>query len=90
MLTRSNAVDLVQSGVVEGCDGSIIGSNDYSLISNSDVVIVTAGIARKPGMSRDYLLNTNTAIIKTVGENIAKYCKLNENSYQVKKFYIDQ
>ena len=73
-VASGKALDLVQSGVVEGCDASIIGSNDYSLISNSDVVIVTAGIARKPGMSRDDLLNTNTAIIKTVGENIAKYC----------------
>jgi malate dehydrogenase len=73
-VASGKALDLAQSEVIESCDCSIIGGSDYSLIANADVAIVTAGIARKPGMSRDDLLNTNTAIIKTVGENIAKYC----------------
>ena len=73
-VASGKALDLAQSGIIESCDSSIIGGSDYSLIANADVAIVTAGIARKPGMSRDDLLNTNTAIIKTVGENIAKYC----------------
>jgi len=73
-VASGKALDLAQSGVVEFCDSTIIGGSDYSLIANADVAIVTAGIARKPGMSRDDLLNTNTAIIKIVGENIAKYC----------------
>ena len=73
-VAAGKALDLAQSGVVEGCDAQIIGGSDYQLIADSDVVIVTAGIARKPGMSRDDLLNTNTAIIKSVGENIQKYC----------------
>ena len=67
------ALDLEQSGVIEGFDAKIIGTNDYSDIENSNVVIVTAGIARKPGMSRDDLLATNSTIIKSVAEAIAKY-----------------
>ena len=73
-VASGKALDLAQLGVIESCDSAITGGSDYSLIANADVAIVTAGIARKPGMSRDDLLNTNTAIIKTVGENIAKYC----------------
>ena len=70
---KGKALDLAQSSTIEGYDANFIGGSDYSAISDSDVVIVTAGIPRKPGMSRDDLLATNTAIIKTVGENIAKY-----------------
>ncbi len=73
-VASGKALDLAQLGVIESCDSAITGGSDYSLIVNADVAIVTAGIARKPGMSRDDLLNTNTAIIKNVGENIAKYC----------------
>ena len=73
-VASGKALDLAQLGVIESCDSAITGGSDYSLIANADVAIVTAGIARKPGMSRNDLLNTNTAIIKTVGENIAKYC----------------
>ncbi len=70
---QGKALDMSQSGAVEGFATSITGSNNYKDIKGADVCIVTAGIARKPGMSRDDLVNTNTAIIKQVGENIKKY-----------------
>ena len=72
-VAKGKALDLEQSGVVEGFDAKIKGTNDYSDIVNSDVIIVTAGIARKPGMSRDDLLSTNSGIIKTIAEAIKKY-----------------
>lgn len=72
-VAKGKALDLEQSSTIEGYDASFVGSSDYASIEGADVVIVTAGIPRKPGMSRDDLLATNTAIIKTVGENIAKY-----------------
>lgn len=70
---QGKALDLAQSSAVEGFNVALSGSNGYEAIAGSDVVIVTAGIARKPGMSRDDLVNTNTAIIKTVGEGIKKH-----------------
>ncbi len=72
-VSKGKALDIAQSSVVEGFDAHISAGNDFSLIENSDVVIVTAGIARKPGMSRDDLLATNTSIIKSVAENIKKF-----------------
>ena len=72
-IPQGKALDLAESSPIEGFDCSIIGSNDYSKIKDSDVVIVTAGIARKPGMSRDDLISINVNIIKQVGENIKKY-----------------
>ena len=72
-VSKGKALDISQSSAVEGFSAKISAGNDFSLIENSDVVIVTAGIARKPGMSRDDLLATNTSIIKTVGENIKKF-----------------
>ncbi len=72
-VSKGKALDIAQSSVVEGFDSHISAGNDFSLIENSDVVIVTAGIARKPGMSRDDLLATNTSIIKSVAENIKKF-----------------
>ena len=71
-VAKGKALDISQSSAVEGFSVKISAGNDFSLIENSDVVIVTAGIARKPGMSRDDLLATNTSIIKSVGENIKK------------------
>ena len=59
---QGKALDLAQSSPVEGFDCNILGSNDYSSLSGSDVVIVTAGVARKPGMSRDDLLGINLKI----------------------------
>lgn len=73
-LPQGKALDISQSSFVDGADVSVTGTNDYKDIKDSDVVIVTAGVPRKPGMSRDDLLNINTNIIKTVGENIKQYC----------------
>ncbi len=73
-LPQGKALDLAESSPVEGFDADMIGTNDYRDIENSDVVIITAGVPRKPGMSRDDLIDTNTSIIKTVAENVAKYC----------------
>lgn len=72
-VAKGKALDIEQSSVVEDFDANLIGTKDYADIANSDVIIVTAGIARKPGMSRDDLLNTNTAIIKSVAQNIKEY-----------------
>lgn len=70
---QGKALDLLQSGPVEGFDLRILGTNDYSLTENSDVVVITAGIARKPGMSRDDLLKTNSKIVGEVTEKIVIY-----------------
>ena len=67
------ALDIEQSSVVEGFDANIIGTDNYENIVDSDVIIVTAGIARKPGMSRDDLISTNTNIISAVAKNIKQY-----------------
>lgn len=72
-MPSGKALDLIQSSTLEGSDSTLSGSNDYSSIKDSDVIIVTAGIPRKPGMSRDNLIATNAKVMKSVGENIAKY-----------------
>ncbi len=72
-MPQGKALDLAELSPVEGFDSYFDGSNDYKDIRDSDVVIVTAGIPRKPGMSRDDLISTNTGIVNTVGANIAKY-----------------
>lgn len=72
-IPQGKALDLSQSFSADNIDVFIQGGNDYSLIRDSDVVIVTAGVPRKPGMSRDDLLSINGKIIKDVGENIKKY-----------------
>jgi malate dehydrogenase len=64
------ALDLEQSSIVENFNSNIIGTSDYADIKNSDVIIVTAGIPRKPGMSRDDLISTNVKIIKSVAKGI--------------------
>ena len=71
-MPQGKGLDLKEAGPVEGFDAEVIGTNDYADTANSDVVIITAGIPRKPGMSRDDLLNTNTHIVKTVTEQVAK------------------
>jgi malate dehydrogenase len=68
------ALDLAESSPIEGFDSNMKGASSYSTIAKSDVVIVTAGIARKPGMSRDDLIGINTGVMKQVGEGIRKYC----------------
>ena len=70
---QGKALDLEQSSIVEGFNSNIIGTDNYEDIAGSDVVIVTAGIARKPGMSRDDLMATNTKIISLVGEGIKRH-----------------
>ncbi len=67
---QGKALDLSQCGPVEGFDAEITGSNDYADIAGADVIIVTAGVARKPGMSRDDLIGINLKVMKAVGEGI--------------------
>src|ERR1700749_541949 len=67
---QGKALDLSQCGPIEGFDATITGSNDYADIKGADVIIVTAGVARKPGMSRDDLLGINLKVMKAVGEGI--------------------
>ena len=71
---QGKALDLSQCGPVEGFDAKITGTNDYKDIAGADVVIVTAGVARKPGMSRDDLLGINLKVMKAVGEGIKANC----------------
>ncbi len=71
---QGKALDIVEGSPIEGFDAKFTGSNDYSALAGADVVIVTAGIPRKPGMSRDDLIGTNAKVITTVGENIKKHC----------------
>jgi malate dehydrogenase len=73
-MPAGKALDIAQAAPVEGFDASLSGANDYAAIAGADVVIVTAGIPRKPGMSRDDLIATNAGIVKTVGEAIARHC----------------
>ena len=69
-IPQGKALDLSQCSPVEGFDAKITGSNDYNDIAGADVIIVTAGVARKPGMSRDDLLGINLKVMKAVGEGI--------------------
>ncbi|WP_438349623.1 malate dehydrogenase [Paenibacillus sp. FA6] len=71
--TKGKALDMMEASPVQGFDSQIIGTSNYEDAADSDVVIITAGIARKPGMSRDDLVNTNAGIVKSVCENIKKY-----------------
>ena len=70
---QGKGLDMLQMGPVEGYDVNITGANDYAPTANSDVVVITAGLARKPGMSRDDLLIANHEVVKSVTEQIAKY-----------------
>ena len=67
---QGKSLDIVQSSPVEGFDAKIAGANDYSAIAGADVVIVTAGVPRKPGMSRDDLLGINLKVMESVGKGI--------------------
>jgi malate dehydrogenase len=70
---QGKALDLLQSGPVEGYDVTVTGSNGYEETANSDVVVITAGFPRKPGMSRDDLLMANYEIVKSATEQAVKY-----------------
>lgn len=72
-MAKGKALDLAQSGPLRSSNLTINGSSNYEDIKDSKVIIITAGISRKPGMSRDDLLNTNASIIKDIGGKIAKY-----------------
>ncbi|MDA9601391.1 malate dehydrogenase [Alphaproteobacteria bacterium] len=72
-MPQGKALDLSQSSAVEGFTSKISGTNDFSQMKNSDVIIITAGLPRQPGMSRDDLLETNGKIIKKIGLDIKKY-----------------
>ena len=69
-IPQGKALDLAQAGPVEGFDARLVGTQDYAEIAGADVCIVTAGVARKPGMSRDDLLGINLKVMKAVGEGI--------------------
>ena len=71
-IAKGKALDIAQSSAIDGFDVDFKGTNNYEDTKNSDVIIITAGIPRKPGMTRDDLLGTNLKIIKQVGEGIAK------------------
>lgn len=72
-LPQGKTLDIGEASRIDGFDVRITGTNDYKDIENSDLVIITAGLPRKPGMSRDDLLTTNAKIMKTVAENVKKY-----------------
>lgn len=74
-LPQGEALDLSQMASEKGKNIQITGSNEYKEIEDSDIVIITAGFARKPGMTRMDLLKSNAGIIKDVAQNVAKYCK---------------
>ena len=72
-MPAGKALDLLESGPIYGGDCRISGTTKYEATANSDVVVVTAGLPRKPGMSRDELLNTNAAIVRVVTESAVKH-----------------
>ena len=73
-MPQGKSLDIMHGTPEIPSSSSLIGTNDYADIAGSDVIIVTAGLPRKPGMSRDDLLDVNFGIISTVGENIKKTC----------------
>ena len=70
---QGKALDLLESGPVQGYDSLVTGANDYESTANSDIVVITAGFPRKPGMSRDDLLLANFEVVKTATEQAVKY-----------------
>ncbi|UCH20448.1 MAG: malate dehydrogenase [Deltaproteobacteria bacterium] len=76
-MPQGKALDLAEAAPIEKHDSRITGTNDYELSAESDIIIITAGIARKPGMSRDDLISTNTGIVKSV---VQAACKLSPDS----------
>jgi malate dehydrogenase len=73
-IPQGKALDIAQAGPIEGFDAVLAGANDYAALADSDVVIVTAGVARKPGMSRDDLIGINTNVMQQVGDGIRNHC----------------
>ena len=75
-LAKGKALDIAQSSAIDGFNVSLSGTDNYEDTSDSDVIIITAGVPRKPGMTRDDLLGTNLKIIKQVAEGIKKNLSL--------------
>ncbi|MDC0476457.1 malate dehydrogenase [Alphaproteobacteria bacterium] len=73
-IPQGKALDIAQSSPIERFNAAITGANDYAALADSDVVIVTAGVARKPGMSRDDLIGINTKVMNQVGAGIKEHC----------------
>jgi malate dehydrogenase len=73
-MPQGKALDIMESRPVDGYDINLMGTNSYQDLSGADVVIVTAGFPRKPGMSRDDLLNKNIEIMKDVAGNVKTHC----------------
>lgn len=71
-LARGKAIDMMQAGAIEGYDRYVIGTSDYSDIVDSEVVVITAGLARQPGMSRNDLLGKNAQILKSIVSNVVE------------------
>lgn len=71
---KGKALDLEQASALSGCDASVTGSSDWADCAGADVIIITAGIPRKPGQSRDDLVATNLPIIRNVADNAKKHC----------------
>lgn len=71
--TKGKALDMLQASPVQGFDSNIIGTSNYEDTAHSDIVIITAGIARRPGMSRDDLVTTNAGIMKSVVKEVVEY-----------------
>src|ERR1041385_3336946 len=74
-LPQGKSLDIAQSGPIEGFDVALKGTNSYADIAGADVVIVTAGVPRKPGMSRDDLLGINLKVMNAVGDGIRAHAK---------------
>lgn len=72
-LPQGKSLDIAESAPIDGFDGKFSGTGDYADIAGADVIIVTAGVARKPGMSRDDLIGINTSVMTQVGEGIGKH-----------------
>jgi malate dehydrogenase len=72
-MPQGKGLDMYESTPIGGSDSRVTGSNDYSATANSDIVVITAGIARKPGMTREQLQDTNAGIVKAVTENVARH-----------------
>lgn len=70
-LPQGKALDLLEAMPIEGYDVNVVGSNSYDVTANSDIVVITAGIARKPGMTREDLIDTNAGIIRSVVQQVA-------------------
>ena len=73
-IPQGKALDIAQASAIEGFDANVVGANDYADLAGADVVIVTAGVPRKPGMSRDDLVGINTKVMTQVGEGIKANC----------------